>query len=210
MTRFRPSILMTHRNATYGSACLIFLFSLLFFHVFRIPIPLNVDTYLYTRAIETFEGPNIHFGYYIIGSFCHWLLGPLGVTPLQTLGYISQFFGSVSVAGIYIFTFLLTDSRLHSFLTACILMFSGAFWLLSIHGEVYVPQLAFVLLSLIFLMKSRPMLSSLSILIAVSITPTSLLALFPLCYIIYMNKFDRKHLIYFAAPILLVYVILMS
>ncbi|MEA2038373.1 MAG: hypothetical protein U9N82_00890 [Thermodesulfobacteriota bacterium] len=210
MTLFQPSIAMTREKAAYGTAGLLLLFSFLLFHIFSIPVPLNVDTYLYARAIETFEGPAIHFGYYIIGSICHCLLGPLGVTPLQTLGYISQFFGSVSVSAIYIFTFMLTGSRLHSFLTACILMFSGAFWCFSIHGEVYVPQLAFVLLSLILLMKTRPMLSSISILIAVSITPTSLLALVPLSYIMCMKKFDRKHLMYFAAPILLAYVILMS
>ena len=209
MIPFQTSIAMTRENATYGTAVLLFLFSFLFFHSFSIPVPLNVDTYLYARAIETFEGPIIHFGYYIIGSFCHSLLEPIGVTPLQTLGYISQFFGSVSVAGIYIFTFLLTGSRLHSFLTACILMFSGAFWSFSIHGEVYVPQLAFVLLSLIFLMKTRPLLSSIFILIAVSITPTSLLALIPLCYIVYMKEFDRKHFIYFTTPILLALVIVM-
>lgn len=209
MTPFQPSITMTRENATYGTPVLLFLFSFLFFHVFSIPVPLNVDTYLYARAIETFEGTIIHFGYYMIGSLCHFLLEPIGVTPLQTLGYMSQFFGSVSVAGIYIFTFLLTDSRLNSFLTACILMFSGAFWLFSIHGEVYVPQLAFVLLSLIFLMKARPLLSSISILIAVSITPTSLLGLVPLSYIMYMKKFDKKHLVYFAVPILFAIAILM-
>ncbi len=209
MTRYPAAISMIHRNEPYRTACLLFLFSFLFFHVFRIPVPLNVDTYLYARAIESFEGPITHLGYYMIGSLCHVLLGPMDVTPLQTLGYISQFFGSVSVAGIYILTFLLTGSRLHSLLTASILMFSGAFWLFSIHGEVYVPQLAFVLLSLIFLLKTRPLLSSLSILIAVSITPTSLLALVPLCYIMYMKKLDKKRLIYFSTPILLTFVIMM-
>jgi uncharacterized membrane protein YqaE (UPF0057 family) len=209
MTRYRAAILLIHRNEPYGTACLLFLFSFLFFHAFRIPVPLNVDTYLYARAIETFEGPIIHFGYYLIGALCYFFLKPIGVTPLQTLGYISQFFGSVSVAGMYVFVFLLTENRLHSFLSATILMFSGAFWFFSIHGEVYVPQLAFVLLSLIFLLKMRPLLSSLSILVAASITPTSLLALVPLCYVIHMRKFGKKHAICFLTPILLTFAIAM-
>ena len=198
-----------HRSEPYGTAFLLFLFSFLFFHVSRIPVPLNVDTYLYARAIETFEGPVVHLGYYLIGALCHSLLKPIDVTPLQTLGYISQFFGGISVAGMYVFTFLLTEKRLHSLLSAIVLMFSGAFWLFSIHGEVYVPQLAFVLLSLIFLLKMRPLLSSISILVATSITPTSLLALIPLCYVMHMRKFGRKHVICFAAPILLTFAILM-
>ncbi|MFO7984999.1 MAG: hypothetical protein R6U38_03980, partial [Desulfatiglandaceae bacterium] len=169
-----------------------------------------VDTYLYARAIETFEGPIIHFGYYVMGGLCHLLFKPMGVTPLQTLGYISQFFGAVSVAGMYGFTFLLTENRLQSVLSAVILMFSAAFWLFSIHGEVYVPQLAFVLLSLIFMLKIRPLLSSLSILAAVSITPTSLLALLPLGYIAYMKGIGRRYLLYFSMPILLAFIAVMS
>jgi len=191
------------------TACLLFLFSFLFFILFRIPVPLNVDTYLYARAIQTFEGPIVHLGYYAIGALCHSLLEPIGVTPLQTLAYLSQFFGGVSVAAMYIFTFLLTQSRIHSLLSALILMFSGAVWFYSIHGEVYVPQLAFVLLSLIFLMKMRPLLSSLSILVAVSITPTSLLAMVPLCYIMIMKKFGKRQIIYFSAPILISFAIVM-
>ncbi|MBW1779890.1 MAG: hypothetical protein JRL30_04040 [Deltaproteobacteria bacterium] len=201
---------MRHGKESVSAAFLLFLFSFLFFHVLRIPVPLNVDTYLYARAIGSFDGPVIHFGYYIIGSLCHFLLGPMGVTPLQSLGYMSQFFGGVSVAGIYMFTFLLTKDRVHSFLTACILMFSGAFWLFSIHGEVYVPQLAFVLLSLICLLKIRPLLSSIFILIAVSITPTSLLALVPLCYVMYMTRLNTKGFIYFTTPILLAFILMIS
>jgi hypothetical protein len=210
MTIYQTTISAIHRREPYGTACLLFFFSFLFFCLFRIPAPLNVDTYLYARAIETFEGPIIHFGYYLIGALCHSLLKPVGVTPLQTLGYMSQFFGGISVAGIYVFTFLLTENRLHSLLSAAILMFSGAFWIFSIHGEVYVPQLAFVLLSLICLLKMRPLLSSLSILAAVSITPTSLLAMVPLCYIMVIQRFDKGQLIYFSAPILLAFAIVMA
>ncbi|MFP4087207.1 MAG: hypothetical protein ACLFUL_10495 [Desulfobacteraceae bacterium] len=210
MTIYQTTISAIHRREPYGTACLLFFFSFLFFCLFRIPAPLNVDTYLYARAIETFEGPIIHFGYYLIGALCHSLLKPVGVTPLQTLGYMSQFFGGISVAGIYVFTFLLTENRFHSFLSSAILMFSGAFWLFSIHGEVYVPQLAFVLLSLTCLLKMRPLLSSLSIVTAVSITPTSLLAMVPLCYIMVTHRFDKGQIIYFSVPIFIAFAMVMA
>jgi uncharacterized membrane protein YqaE (UPF0057 family) len=67
-----------------------------------------------------------------------------------------------------------------------------------------------VLLSLICILKKKPILSSLSILVATSITPTSLLALMPLCYVMYMKCFTKKHVLSFAAPILLVYAIVMA
>jgi hypothetical protein len=187
----------------YVVAGVLFLFSFLFFYLSRIPTPLNVDTYIYAHAIGSFEGPIIHLGYYGIGALCYSFLKFFGVSPLQTLGYISQFCGGVCVGGMYIFTFLLTKSRLHSLLSAVILMFSGAVWFYSIHGEVYVPQLAFVLLSMICLLKGLPLLSSLFILIAISITPTSLLALIPAGYFMHMRRFSKQDVIGFTVPILL-------
>lgn len=200
---------MIRRREPYGTACLLFLLSFLFFVLFRIPVPLNVDTYLYAHSIETFEGPIIHFGYYLIGAFCLFSFKPIGVTPLQTLGYISQFFGAISVAGMYLFSLLISQNKLQGLLSAAILMFSGFFWLFSIHGEVYVPQLAFVLLSLICLLKMLPLLSSLFILVAISITPTSLLALIPAGYVMSMRRLSKQDIVGFAAPILLASIALM-
>lgn len=210
MMRTPKSRFLLHGREPYETACALLILSFFFFYLFRISTPLNVDTYLYARAIRTFEGPSVHFGYYIMGAMCHFLLKPLGVTPLETLGYMSHFFGAVCVGGIYVFTFLLTNNRLQSLLTAAILMFSGAFWLFSIHGEVYVPQLAFVLFSLIFLLKNRSVLSSLSILAAISITPTSFLGLIPLGYIVYIKHMGKKAVFYFTMPILITFSVLMS
>jgi hypothetical protein len=207
MTTYHSAIGLIHRTEPYVPACLLFLFSSLFFYALQIPLPLNVDTFLYARAIETFEGPLVHYGYYLIGALGQYMLRPVGATPLETLGYMSQFFGGISVAGMYVFTLLLTNNRQHALLGALILMFSGTVWLNSIHGEVYVPQLAFVLLSFICLLEVRPLLSGFSILVAITITPTSLLALIPAGYLMVMQHFTRKAIIAFAAPLLLAYAI---
>ena len=195
---------------TYWTVCALFFLSLIFFLLFMIDTPVNGDTYAYARSISTFEGPIIHIGYYSIGYIFHSLLKQFGSTPLQTLGYMSCFFGSISVICMYLFTFMLTENRLQSFLAALILMFSGTLWFFSIHGEVYVPQLAFVLISVLFIMKKRALLSSLSILVAISITPTSCLAIPPIIYLMYVKQFEKKQIIYFAFPILLALIFLIA
>jgi hypothetical protein len=182
------SMLIKDPVVSYKTICTLFLFSFIFFLLFMIDTPANGDTYSYARSISTFEGPIIHIGYYTIGYIFHSLLKQFGSTPLLTLGYMSCFFGSISVICMYLFTFMLTENRLQSFLAALILMFSGTFWFFSVHGEVYVPQLAFVLLSVLFIMKKRALLSSLSILVAISITPTSCLAIPPLIYLVYLRQ----------------------
>ena len=70
MTTVSFKIDVFHKNEPYATACVLFLISFLFFYLFRIPTPPNVDTYLYARAIETFDGPGIHFGYR------HWDIFP--------------------------------------------------------------------------------------------------------------------------------------
>jgi len=203
MTIYQTTLIALNRKEPYGVAGILFLCSFLFFYLSRIPTPLNVDTYIYAHSIESFEGPIIHLGYYGIGALCYAFLKLFGVSTLQTLGYMSQLCGGVCVGGMYVFTFLLTRNRLHSLLSAVILMFSGTVWFYSIHGEVYVPQLAFVLLSMICLLKRLPLLSSLWILIAISITPTSLLALVPAGYLMYMRRLSKQVVIGFTVPILL-------
>lgn len=210
MTPAQRSTLIKDPVFTYKTVCALFLFSFIFFLLFMIDTPANGDTYAYARSISTFEGPIIHIGYYIIGYIFHSLLKQFGSTPLQTLGYMSCFFGSISVICMYLFTFMLTKNRLQSFLAALILMFSGTLWFFSIHGEVYVPQLAFVLLSVVFILKMSPLLSSLSILVAISITPTSCLAIPPIIYLMYVKQFEKKEIIYFAFPILLALIFLIA
>jgi len=209
MTPRQHPISIIRHNENYRTALLLFLFSFVLFYAFRIPVPINVDTALYARSIKTFEGPVVHLGYYGIGSLFQSFLGVFGLTPLQTLGVMSQFFGGIAVSGLYVFSLQITEDHLQSLLAALILMFSGAFWLYSIHGEVYVPQLAFVLLSLISIQKQRPLISSLCLLTAVSITPTSLLALVPIGYLMHMHRLGKKQEAFFLSPILIAFITIM-
>ena len=194
----------------YRMVCLLFVISFIFLFLFRLNAPTNGDTYLYARSIKTFEGPVIHIGYYFLGFISHFLLKYFGSTPLQTLSLFSVFCGSVSVASMYLFTFMLTANRLQSVLAALILMFSGAFWLFSIHGEVYIPQLAFALLSILFIMKKKGLLSSLAFLIGIAITPTTSLIIFPLVYLICLVKLEKRQVIYFLIPIIMFLIFLIS
>ena len=184
---------------------ILFSLSLLFLLLFLFKTPTNGDTYVYARSITTFEGPLIHRGYYIIGYIFHAFLQKFGSTPLQTLGYISVFFGSLSVACMYLFSFELTGNRLQSCLSAFILLFSGTFWFFSSHGEVYVPQLAFVLLAVLFVINKKPFFSGLSILVGISITPTSCLAIPALIYLINLKQFERRQIASFILPVLLAF-----
>ena len=127
----------------------LFFFSFILFSLFITERPTNGDTYVYASAISTFRGPLIHFGYYVIGFIFHSFLQKVGSNSMLSLGYVSVFFGSISVVCMYLFTLELTKNRFQSLLSSLILLFSGAFWFFSTHGEVYVPQLGFVLLSVL-------------------------------------------------------------
>ena len=201
MTAVRQKISPVRYGGTYGVVFLLFVSSFVYFSVLMIKKPACGDTYLYAHSILTFEGPIFHMGYYVIGFIFRWVLSFFGFTPLETLGYMSVFFGGFSVVFMYLFTWMLTENRMQSFLSAVILMFSGSFWLFSIQGEVYVPQLAFVLLSLLFAMKKYPMFSGLSIIAAISISPTSCVALCPLVYLMRIRKYSRNEIMMFVLPV---------
>ena len=109
--------------------------------IFHIKIPVNGDTYAYADSITSFAGPLIHYGYFVIGAFFYAVLQNFGMNALQTVTFMSIFFGSVCVASMYLFSIGLTKDRFQSLLAALILMFSGTFWFFAEHGEVYVPQL---------------------------------------------------------------------
>jgi len=109
----------------------------------------------------------------------------------------------------YLFTFELSQRRLQSYLAAFTLLFSGTFWLFSEHGEVYVPQLCFILLSAVLIMHKKPLISSLFFLFAVSITPTSCLALPPLIYLFYFKGYEKKIVLVFVSPIFLFFCFLL-
>ncbi len=182
----------------------IYFISMTFLMIFQVKIPTNGDTYVYADSIRNFTGPVIHFGYYILGSIFFNLISFLNVSPVSSLGYLSAICGSFTVLFIYQISIILTNNnKLVSICASTILLFSGAFWFYSIHGEVYIPQLATISLSILLLLKKRPLLASLSFLIAVSITPTSVLAFPGLIYLLYYKCFTQKQKLFFVFPIVI-------
>lgn len=192
-------------SAEYRDSLLLCALSIIFFCIFSIDTPVNGDTYAYSRCVTSFRGPVIHLGYFAIGHAFYTMLKGVGCTPIQALGYMSAFFGGISVAIMYLFVRKLTGDRFLGFLAALILMFSGAFWLFSEHGEVYVPQLCFVLLSALLIIRRMFFMASLCFLIAVSITPTSCLALPFLLYVLWMYESGVRQLMSFVWPIAVVF-----
>jgi len=162
---------------------------------------MNGDTYCYARSIQTFEGPVYHLGYYAVGKVFHIIVGRFAGDPVRTLAWMSVFFGAVSVACMYSFSFYLSKNRTQSLLAALMLLFSGSFWEFAEHGEVYIPQLGFVLLSAISILNGRPLLSSLFLLVAISITPTSCLAVPGMIYLIRTQGATRRHYMWFLVPL---------
>lgn len=187
----------------------LFVGSFAFLVIFQIKPPVNGDSYVYARSIQTFDGPIIHSGYFLIGFIFHFFLGKLGNTPLQTLGHMSVFFGSLCVVCMYFLTLELTKDRKQSLIASLILLFSGAFWVFSEYGEVYVPQLAFVFLSVAAILKTRPLLASLCLLAAISITPTSCLVFPGLAYLIYIRKWQKRQVGWYIGPLILAMVVVL-
>lgn len=188
-------------DTQYWDALFLFAFSLLFFFTWMIRIPVNGDTYTYARSIMTLEGPLIHLGYFVIGFLLHSFLQLFGISALETLGCLSVFFGAISVVCMYLLVLELTQDRFQGLLAGGILLFAGDFWFFSEHGEVYVPQLGFVLLSLLFMMKKRPLISSIFFLVAVSVTPTSSLVFPALACVMLWKGYGKKQIAYFLLPI---------
>ncbi|MBI4845908.1 MAG: DUF2723 domain-containing protein [Candidatus Omnitrophica bacterium] len=186
----------------------LFLFSFLILLFFMIYPPANGDSYSYARSIVCLEGTPIHAGYYVIGAAVHYFLKFFGVTPLMTLGLLSVFFGSICVVFMYIFIFRLTADRMQSVLASLILMFSGAFFFYSVHGEVYIPQLAFVLLSAISIEGRKLWPATLFIAIAISIATTSILAIPALLYLMHTREAKKKEMVFFVLPVFLLVIVL--
>jgi hypothetical protein len=145
---FRLKILQTE----YHVPIVLFFLSLIFLQLFIIRSPYNGDTYLYAYSIKTFEGPLLHIGYYLLGSSFYSLLKFFEISPIMSLNLISTFFGSLAISLQYSIINNLTDNKLLGISSAIILLFSGTFWFYAEHGEVYVPQLCFVLLAILFIL----------------------------------------------------------
>lgn len=184
-----------------GVATLLFSFAFFFFLHYSLDYPMNGDTYVYARSLQTFEGPLIHGGYYLLGRITMLLLSATGCSSLHGLAMMSAFFGGISTAGMYLFTYLWTGKQLLSVLSALILLFSGPLMRYSIHGEVYVPQLGLILLAMLAASRKKPFLASLLVIVAMSVTPTSVLCIPAILYILFITDNKPTSCIRFLFPL---------
>ncbi|MGD9899660.1 MAG: hypothetical protein AB7T22_11110 [Calditrichaceae bacterium] len=199
---------MIHQKP-YLIPVLLFLFSSIIFWVTQSPIPTNGDTYLYALGVVQLKGPLFHIGYYFIGNIFNSALSVIYTDPVKNLGLMSLFSGSLSVVWSYLFTKKLTGNIRISLIVALTLLFSGGLWYYSAHGEVYVPQLSMVFISILMAVYNRPLLSSLAFLVAVSITPTSGLIFPALIYLIIINGKSRREIFYFLLPVIIIFLFLL-
>lgn len=186
---------------------ILFICSLAVLFVFKNVTPMNGDTYAYAHSLSSFAGPTFHYGYFAIGFAFHSFFKLFGLNPMETLCYMSVLFGSVCVVGMYFFTLEITKKRYLSLLAAFILLFSGTFWVFAEHGEVYVPQLAFVLFAAVSMLKEKPLFAVVLLLVATFITPTSGLAFFPLLYIAYQRNMSKRQFAIFLVPAILFFIL---
>ncbi|MCP4650150.1 MAG: glycosyltransferase family 39 protein [PVC group bacterium] len=186
---------------------LLFLGVLVVLPFFMIHPPANGDTYTYARSLSSFDATVVHFGYYVIGAIMHFFMRMGGASSLLTLGYLSVLASAICVVCMYMLTLNFTNNRLQSLIAAFILLFSGTFMLFSLHGEVYIPQLAVIMLAAILILKGHFLAAGLFEVVACSITPTSLLALFPLGCLVVQKKAGKIGLFKFLLPFLILAVL---
>lgn len=182
---------------------LLFGVALFFYGIQGLSFPVNGDTYLYAHALTTLEGPRTHMGYYVLLSWAHGLLGPVGATPLQTVTLLSQVFGALGVAFMFLLAKRLLGDVPSARVAAFTLLLSGAYWEHAIQGEVYTPQTALALLAMLSMYGGHPMAAGMAFLGALAITPTSALAGPVLVYLLWRHCPGRSSLVRFGLPLLL-------
>jgi hypothetical protein len=184
-------------------AILLFIIASIFLVFHLNDVKTNGDSYLFARSITNFEGPVFHFGYYVMGHLLQLIFANFGISPLTIIGIMSVIFGSLSVVLMFLISFKLTKNWLISILSPLILLFAGDFWFYSVHGEVYIPQFSFIMLTIFLILHKRMIIASFTFLLAVSITPTSIIAVFGFIYLMYLIKSTSREKWLFISPLLL-------
>ena len=206
--KFRISTLKLTSVSRLWILYTFFLASFVFFLFFLIKTPMNGDTYTYAYSIQNLSGANkVHYGYIFIGHLLFSFSKIFSLSPLVTIGLLSVISGTLSIILFYLVVFKISKNYVLSFLSAIILLFSGGFWIYSIHGEVYIPQLACILFTIFFVLEKRAFLASLFFIISVSITPSSVLSMPVILLLVYLNKYKRKQILYLFMTILLLFII---
>ncbi|MBD3178892.1 MAG: DUF2723 domain-containing protein [Candidatus Latescibacteria bacterium] len=194
---------MNNRNHNFGLKIpsLLFIGALLILIIFTSRTPPFGDSYVYAHRITTLELTAIHCGYCILGAGFHFLLRPFGTDPVLSLNILSILLGSLSVVCMYLFSYQLTGDPILSIVASMLLLFNGTFWMYAEYAEVYVPQLFFVLLSILAIVRLKPAAAALCFMAAITITPSSVLVLPAAIYLIFLKKYNRRQILSFLLPV---------
>ena len=103
-------------------------------------------------------------------------------------GFVSALCGALAVGLIFLIALQLGIGRIPAVYTALVVGLVPSIWFHSLIGEIYVPQLAAISLFVYFALIGRTALSTLSLLLALLVTPFSILAL----PFVFLKEINRK------------------
>lgn len=135
----------------------------------------NGDAAVYAQQIETLSLGirTVHIGYYLLGvAFRH--LMPLNLD--FALNILNTLLGALSAGIIVFIAYTITGSRIAAVASPIVLMTHFVFVKEACFAEVYVPQLFFFLLTVLFALWNMPISAGLSFGLAFLITPSTILA----------------------------------
>ena len=172
----------------------MFLFSFVLFSFISPNALVNGDAALYEQQIVHFDlsQRTIHLGYYLLGiPFIHLLPLPAD----YALNLMNCFFGALSVALIFLIGYTVSKTLFAGFVASLFLLTNYIFVYNAVYAEVYIPQLAFFLLSVQLVLSQKAIGGGVSFALAFLISPSSLFG-FP-CLMLLLR--GRKQLMHFSA-----------
>lgn len=149
------------------------------------------DAGIYAGDIEEGNINLNHIGYQVVGRALY--LAFMNTLPLVTIvGFISVFFGALSLGFCYLISKRILGSSRDAMLSTLIVMISGTYWLYSIVIEIYAMQLFFLWGALYLMLDKKAYSSALLFFISLFVSLTSLFFGPILAYTAYKNKSFKK------------------
>ena len=149
------------------------------------------DAAIYAGHIEKGNINLNHIGYQIMGRALYLVFKD--TFPLVIIvGFISVFFGALSLGFCYLISKKILGSSRDAMLSTLIVMIAGTYWLYSIVIEIYTMQLFFLWGALYFMLDKKTYASSLLFFISLFVSLTSVFFGPVLAYVTYKNKSFKR------------------
>ena len=136
----------------------------------------NGDAAVYLQQMQNlnFTDRPVHLGYYLLGAgFIRLLPG----SDDYAVNLMNCFLGALSIMLVYFITFTICHKHIPAIVASLLLFTHYMFLEYSFYAEVYIPQVCFLLLSILLWLLNKPILAALSFLLSFLITPSAILAL---------------------------------